>query len=107
MEWYPTPSYLVKRKVILDFLRTVPVSSFLEVGCGAGDLLVAMAGRGYRGLGIDISAEALASARSRIQNPQVTVEQCDVAEVNGSFDVVIASEVLEHVADDVSMLREL
>jgi SAM-dependent methyltransferase len=107
MEWYPTPSYLVKRKVILDFLRTIPANNFLEVGCGAGDLLVVLADRGYRGLGIDISAEALAAARSRIQSPLVTVEQGDVAGVTGAFDVVIASEVLEHIADDVGMLREL
>lgn len=107
MEWYPTPSYLLKRKVILDFLRTIRVDDFLEVGCGAGDLLVALGARGYRGIGIDISTEALAAARQRVRDARIVIEQKSVAEVAGQFDVVIASEVLEHCADDVGLLREL
>lgn len=107
MEWYPTPSYLVKRKVILDFLRTIPVSAFLEVGCGAGDLLVALASRGYRGVGVDLSDDAVATARERVANTTVTVTRGDVRDIAGQFDVTIASEVLEHCRDDVGVLREL
>ena len=107
MEWYPTPSYLVKRKVILDFLATIAVDRFLEVGCGAGDLLAALAERGYQGVGIDISPDALATASSRVHSPGVQIELKQPEEVAGTFDVVIASEVLEHCDDDVGMLKEL
>ncbi|GFE58454.1 bifunctional 2-polyprenyl-6-hydroxyphenol methylase/3-demethylubiquinol 3-O-methyltransferase UbiG [Geobacter sp. AOG1] len=107
MEWYPTPSYLLKRKVILDFLRTVPVRDVLEVGCGAGDLLVALAARGYRGTGVDLSDDAVEAARERVANTMVTVARGEVQDVAGQFDVAIASEVLEHCADDVGVLREL
>lgn len=107
MEWYPTPSYLLKRKVILDFLRTVPVRDVLEVGCGAGDLLVALAARGYRGVGIDLSDDAVATARERVANTTIAVSRGGVEDVAGQFDVAIASEVLEHCADDAAVLREL
>ncbi|KAF0221893.1 MAG: SAM-binding motif-containing [Geobacteraceae bacterium] len=107
MEWYPTPSYLVKKRVILDFLREIPVKDFLEVGCGAGDLLTALAGYGYRGVGTDISPEALEAARQRLKSGAVSIEQKMVGDVDGVFDVVIASEVLEHCADDVGFLKEL
>lgn len=107
MEWYPTPSYLLKRKVILDFLLTVSISDFLEVGCGAGDLLVALAARGYRGVGIDLSEDAVATARERVANTSIAVLRGNVQDVAGTFDVAIASEVLEHCADDVGILREL
>lgn len=107
MEWYPTPSYLVKRRVILDFLKGIRVNDFLEVGCGAGDLLASLAKSGYRGVGVDISPEAIATARERLQGHAVSAELKNVGDVAGVFDVVIASEVLEHCADDVGFLAEL
>ena len=64
MEWYPTPSYLVKRRVILEYLPHCAGTNILEVGCGCGDLLHALERRGYQGVGIDISQNALAVAES-------------------------------------------
>lgn len=107
MEWYPTPSYLLKRKVILDYLKKIPVQDFLEVGCGAGDLLAALNSRGYPGVGIDISAEAVEAARMRLQSGKITIEQKKVKELDAVFDLVIASEVLEHCQDDAGFLRDL
>lgn len=107
MEWYPTPSYLLKRKLILDFLSSIRVDSFLEVGCGAGDLLEELGSRGYRGVGIDISPDALEAARRRVSSLSVAVEQKRVSDLEGCFDVIIASEVLEHCPDDIAFLREL
>ena len=107
MEWYPTPSYLLKRKVILDFLAGTGSRTFLEVGCGAGDLLVSLGDKGYTGLGIDISADAVHTARSRLNETGVTVALRDIADVHERFDVVIASEVLEHCADDIGLLGML
>jgi SAM-dependent methyltransferase len=107
MEWYPTPSYLVKKRVILDYLKRIPVKDFLEVGCGAGDLLAALNGRGYPGMGIDISAEAVAAAKKRLQSGKITIEQKKLEELDVVFDVVIASEVLEHCPDDAGFLRDL
>jgi SAM-dependent methyltransferase len=107
MEWYPTPSYLVKRKVIIDLLRGIPCGRFLEVGCGAGDLLADLAQRGYRGLGIDYSREAVTTARTRLSSGNVTVQEMTVEELSAVFDVVIASEVLEHHDDDLLFLKKL
>ena len=107
MEWYPTPSYLLKRQVILDLLAGFPCERFLEVGCGAGDLLAELERRGYGGTGIDLSPEAVAAARLRLVTGRVTVQQHAVEEIGGEFDVVIASEVLEHHRDDLSFLRTL
>lgn len=107
LAWYPTPSYLVKRKAIVEFLEKVPVRRVLEVGCGAGDLLRFLAGRGYAGVGIDLSAEAVAAARAIADLSRFRVEQAEVDDVSGIFEVVIASEVLEHCLDDVAFLRKL
>lgn len=107
MEWYPTPTYLVKRKVILDFLMTLKEKDFLEVGSGAGDLLSVLEKRGYSGLGIDLSAEAVELAKIRLKTGTVNTETKGLDEVNGEYSVVIASEVLEHHEDDIGFLNKL
>lgn len=107
MQWYPTPSYLVKRRVILDFVQRLPLGRFLEVGCGAGDLLAALERRGFSGTGIDLSAAARAAARTRVSGRAVSVSDRDLGEIEERFQLVIASEVLEHCEDDLGFLRRL
>lgn len=107
LKWYPTPSYLVKRRAILDFLRRIPATRVLEVGCGAGDLLRELGKRGYTGRGVDLSAEAVATARIVVDPSRFSVERAEVDAIDEQFDVVIASEVLEHCPDDVAFLRGL
>lgn len=71
----------------------------LDIGCGDGAMLAYLAARcGTRGLGIDVSEEAVrrTAARgleARVQSP------ADLLRAGGSFDHVVASEVVEHVAE--------
>jgi SAM-dependent methyltransferase len=107
MEWYPTPSYLVKRKVILEYLKKSEGNRILEVGCGCGDLLHVLERRGYKGIGIDISEEALAVAASGLSGHNITIALCSPEDLHEEFDVVVASEVMEHYQDDVLFLQQL
>lgn len=107
MEWYPTPSYLVKRKVILEYLAHCGGKRILEVGCGCGDLLQVLERKGYQGIGIDISEEALAVAASGLSGGRIAVARCTPGELHEEFDVVVASEVMEHYQDDALFLRQL
>lgn len=105
MEWYPTPSYLLKRQALLEELRDIPGRHVMEIGCGAGDLLVELGRRGYRGIGIDISTEARQAARLRVGDGPVRVDDRAFEAVTEQFDIIIASEVIEHIADDCGFLR--
>ena len=107
MEWYPTPSYLVKRRVILEYLNTFNYRRVLEVGCGCGDLLRSLENTGYSGMGIDMSEEAVAAANARLSSGQIIVACCTPEEIDQRFEVVIASEVLEHQQDDTGFLLRL
>jgi len=107
MEWYPTPSYLVKRQAILEYLPKCEGKRILEVGCGCGDLLHVLERRGYQGIGIDISEEALAVAASGLSGQSIRVACCTPDELQEEFDVVVASEVMEHYQDDVLFLGQL
>jgi 2-polyprenyl-6-hydroxyphenyl methylase / 3-demethylubiquinone-9 3-methyltransferase len=88
----------VKRLDCLAGLR------ILDIGCGAGLLSEPLARIGGQVVGVDPSAKNIAAARLHAQENEVTVDyQVGTAEALADagerFDVVLAMEVVEHVAD--------
>lgn len=82
----------------------------LDVGCGIGSVAYDVAERaGATVVGIDSSPWALATARRRFAHPRVTYRQEDIlgAGLDEPFDVVILSNVLEHLEPRVELLRTL
>src|SRR5438045_3489373 len=82
----------------------------LDVGCGGGILAEAMAARGARVTGIDLSEKSLrvAELHSLQSKAQVTYEGVsaeDYAERHAAeFDVVTCMELLEHVPQPAAMV---
>ena len=82
----------------------------LDVGCGGGILAEAMAQRGARVTGIDLSEKALAVARLHQLESGVNVDyrlitaEALAAEAAGSFEVVTCMELLEHVPEPASTI---
>lgn len=86
----------------------------LDVGCGPGTITVDLAGRVGSGrvVGLDISAAPLGEARELAVRAGVAVEfavgdSYALEFPDGSFDVVHAHQVLQHLTDPVAALREL
>jgi 2-polyprenyl-6-hydroxyphenyl methylase/3-demethylubiquinone-9 3-methyltransferase len=85
-------------------------SSVLDVGCGGGILAEAMARRGARVTGIDLSEKALRVAQLHLLESRLSIEYLsisaeDLAEPQaGKFDVVTCMELLEHVPDPAGMV---
>jgi len=78
----------------------------LEVGSGLGYLTYALAQSGYRATGIDISRNAVDSARARFGDLFIHADVAEYAARHaGRFDAVIACELLEHVVDPVAFVR--
>ena len=105
--WVESPSYVLRRWTVLRELRDVPPGRLLEIGCGAGDLLARLVGKGFSGTCVEVSPAARAEATERLRRlptPVPVVEALD--EIEGVFDLVIACEVLEHIEDDRRALRE-
>lgn len=85
----------------------------LDIGCGIGTVDFYLCKRGHKLLGIDISKNAIeiASINSRLlgMDKNIKFMQCDIASVTnvGSYDAVIALEVLEHLKKDDGILKTL
>jgi 2-polyprenyl-6-hydroxyphenyl methylase/3-demethylubiquinone-9 3-methyltransferase len=85
-------------------------AAVLDVGCGGGILTEAMAQRGARVTGIDLSDKALRVAQLHLLESRlpVTYEKVMAEEYAathaGKFDVVTCMELLEHVPQPDSMV---
>jgi 2-polyprenyl-3-methyl-5-hydroxy-6-metoxy-1,4-benzoquinol methylase len=70
----------------------------LEVGCAYGWFLAAARARGYDVTGVELSANAAASARARL-GPRIHAGQLADAPLDGPYDVICMWDTLEHVPD--------
>ena len=76
----------------------------LDIGCGGGLLAEPMARLGARVTGIDATSEAIEAAKAHAAAGGLDIDyQCrtaeSLAENDALFDVIYASEVIEHVTD--------
>ncbi|MGX7825777.1 class I SAM-dependent methyltransferase [Actinokineospora sp. 24-640] len=83
-----------------------PGAVLVDLGCGAGLLAPHVAGKGYRHVGVDLSASALRQAAEH----GVGAVRGDVLRLplrDGCADVVAAGEILEHVTDLAAAVGEI
>ncbi len=82
---------------------------FLEIGCGTGFVLKAMAGsrQWERLVGSDLHPSGLVHARKRV--PQSEFVQMDARHIPAAaaFDLTGAFDVIEHIGDDEAVLQGL
>ena len=92
-----------------------PDLTVLDVGCGPGTITIDLARRVAPGVvvGIDASDAPLDGARKDAEAQGVDNVRFGVADVGrlpfaaGTYDVVHAHQVLQHIADPVAALREM
>jgi|ERR1051326_2269662 2-polyprenyl-3-methyl-5-hydroxy-6-metoxy-1,4-benzoquinol methylase len=82
--------------------------SILDVGCGPGAYLQALGDLGHQTTGIDANSLFVQSASK--YSPRVYQVDLENERLNrfaeGSFDTVLMLDILEHVEDDVDLLRD-
>ncbi len=91
--------------------RVPPSQRVLDIGCGSGHLLAALSPS--RGVGIDISARAVATARKHHSGENLHFFEGDGADkdllvqVGGPFDVILLVNVVTHLSDVQGQLEAL
>jgi SAM-dependent methyltransferase len=87
----------------------------LDVGCGPGTITIDLAQRVVPGrtVGMDAATDAIAAAREAAKDADASNLELLIGDVyalehaDGSFDVVHAHQVLQHLNDPVAALREM
>ncbi|MDH3294484.1 MAG: ubiquinone/menaquinone biosynthesis methyltransferase [Acidimicrobiia bacterium] len=83
------------RRTTQESLRLRPQSVVLDLACGTGDFMVALAGHGHRPIGIDLSYGMLAAARSR--EPRVQGDLLDLPVADSSVDAAVCGFALRNL----------
>lgn len=100
--------FKARRHFILGLLKNEDKKlKILELGCSGGQLIADLRSLGFKDVhGLDISPSAINLCKKRgLKNVQV----CDAARTkfrNSEFDIVIASDILEHIKDERKGLAE-
>lgn len=88
------------------YLQNAEAADILEIGCGTGHDAARLAREGYRVTAVDVSSEAIGSARDRYGRLGVTFCEVDVADglpfADESFDAVMANVALHLFPDAVT-----
>ena len=89
---------------------SVPRPKVLDLGCASGRLGEALKARGIASVvdGVELNEPAAAEARSRLDRVWVAdLAVFDWSETSCDYDVIVAADVLEHLADPWQTLRDL
>jgi SAM-dependent methyltransferase len=92
--------------------RALPAGEVLNAGCGAGSFTLKMLDAGYEVMSIDASELFVEHVRSKLAEHGAAPDRVQVGDLHvldfpdASFDGIACGEVLEHLDDDGTAVRE-
>ena len=103
--WFVSRRHIIFR--LLNKYRQNKNTKILDIGCSGGVLIQDLKNKGYKNItGIDISQEGIdCCKRKNLQNVHTMDAGCTTFK-DHTFDLIIASDVLEHIEDDQAALFE-
>lgn len=96
------------RIMSLAGVKTVAGRHVLDVGCGAGPGLRYLVAQGAKAVGLDHSFYALETAQKLVAKAEFILTNGAVSFpcINQSFDLVLLSEIIEHLSEAKTILTE-
>jgi ubiquinone/menaquinone biosynthesis C-methylase UbiE len=102
-----------QQKILTEFLNSIPIRknwSCLDAGCGIGNNFVTLLKFFNHITACDISREALEYVKRRFKGSNIKLIQADIRNLpfkDNFFDIIICTEVLEHLEDPTRARDEL
>jgi 2-polyprenyl-3-methyl-5-hydroxy-6-metoxy-1,4-benzoquinol methylase len=79
----------------------------LDFGCGVGPVSFPLAYLGYNVKGVDIDQKSIKIANGKNNFKNISFEQKNVDQIEGLFDVIRSTQVLEHINNPKDVLNKL
>lgn len=96
------------KRMMLEMVPAAPPLHILDVGCGTGLNATWLAALGHTVSGVDLSPVAIEQFRAKgFEGYVCDVETQQLPVPDGSFDLVYASYIIEHLADTSTFLKEM
>ena len=102
--------FVVRRKLLKSILSSisVPLNSLaIDIGCGAGSNLKALASSGLNPVGLDQSTYVLSLIRAKTGFPLLAGDLNRLPIKTNSVGLIIAMDILEHLENDENGIGEL
>ena len=101
----------IRARIIFKELAIIEKEN-LDIGCGDGIFSIELAKRGCGVVGVDLNVKSVNyakyfSKRSEVKIDFLVGDACHLPFANESFDIILCSEVLEHIKDDKGAIREI
>jgi SAM-dependent methyltransferase len=101
--------FVVRKKLLKSILSSIHFPSegvTLDIGCGVGSNLKILESAGLRTVGLDRSIYALTLAKRKLHLPFINGDLNKLPFRSQSVGLIIASDVLEHLENDITGIRE-
>jgi SAM-dependent methyltransferase len=103
--------FVMRRKLFANEIKRLGLArdaTILDVGTSTGTNLRMLSDQGYRNVrGLDFSDESIRWCAQKGLPPVYKGDVCCLPFADDSFDLVLATDIIEHVDDDAQAAREL
>ena len=93
---------------IIENIRVAPAAAILDIGTSTGTNLRMLRDAGFFNVrGLDLHEEAIRWCSDKGLGQVDKGDICNIPSVNNIYDLVLATDIIEHVDDDITALREI
>jgi len=98
----------LRKKILINFLKTLPKGKFLDVGFYPGDVCFKAKTLGFDVYGVDVVKENIKKARKNYKGIHFIYADAEkkLPFKNNFFDVIWAGDLIEHVRDTITLFKE-